>query len=630
MKRIIQLLCVAALVLVVLCMPAMADSIAPEFTEKFFPDEEISSPEFYLDVEKDENGNCLAVVLWLTHSEDMWEYMSARKLAFETDDIFKDYFHCIVEDIQVQTDLKMDDGEWMYDAATWDFCTEQDGLPFYLFNFRMTYTYNDAQTYRQDSKILNYSYAQDYLNEPDEEKRFVDLLIPAINYNDGDCYALDLKNHTITARVRYVLRYKNEDMTEEEIEANGGTDVAYLYSDWTEEVSIGKNGTQVTPVKPENMEAPSLYEFAFVDATEDSDGLVTSNWRVYMEYPDSVLDTVKYYQLVEHTDAISVVMEYRIFKNGEWGEWKQDEYFDGGACWSGRKWFSIDGAKEGDPVEFRWFLQNNEDESMEKLYTETLIANADKVQDYKPDGDDKSDEFGKPYTFINVVIDYKPGVKVKDVDVRIFSTKDPERKNLTDRTDEFNVQTNDAITVCGDMTIRFFKTVFEKEDGVEYAYENEDRGIYAVRMSEDDVFEEGGTYGFFIGSLTAKDGSDLDTWSADVITFNGINCETAGGGYGNTGNDLMLYSYINNYKGTEEADPTPTPTPSAKPKDDEEEDDDEDEEDKDKCKLCGICPFQPLGICLFVWIAIIIVVAVAVVIIVKKLGKKDKEDKKQS
>lgn len=51
---------------------------------------------------------------------------------------------------------------------------------------------------------------------------------------------------------------------------------------------------------------------------------------------------------------------------------------------------------------------------------------------------------------------------------------------------------------------------------------------------------------------------------------------------------------------------------------------------KSKCRVCGICPFQPLGICLFIWIAIILAILIIAVIIIKKLRKKedDKDGKK--
>ena len=49
-------------------------------------------------------------------------------------------------------------------------------------------------------------------------------------------------------------------------------------------------------------------------------------------------------------------------------------------------------------------------------------------------------------------------------------------------------------------------------------------------------------------------------------------------------------------------------------------------EEEKKCPICHFCP-QPLGLCIFIWIAIIIVIAVVVIIIIKKSKKKEKENK---
>jgi len=43
-----------------------------------------------------------------------------------------------------------------------------------------------------------------------------------------------------------------------------------------------------------------------------------------------------------------------------------------------------------------------------------------------------------------------------------------------------------------------------------------------------------------------------------------------------------------------------------------------------KCKMCGMCPIQPLGICLFIWIAAILcVIVVGTAIYVKKKKKEE-------
>lgn len=47
--------------------------------------------------------------------------------------------------------------------------------------------------------------------------------------------------------------------------------------------------------------------------------------------------------------------------------------------------------------------------------------------------------------------------------------------------------------------------------------------------------------------------------------------------------------------------------------------------EKTKCKLCGICPVQPLGICLFVWIGIALVIIILLIVIIKKATSKNKQ-----
>lgn len=47
---------------------------------------------------------------------------------------------------------------------------------------------------------------------------------------------------------------------------------------------------------------------------------------------------------------------------------------------------------------------------------------------------------------------------------------------------------------------------------------------------------------------------------------------------------------------------------------------------KTKCKVCGICPVQPLGICLFIWIAVILIAVIITAVIVSKNNKKNKKE----
>ena len=50
-------------------------------------------------------------------------------------------------------------------------------------------------------------------------------------------------------------------------------------------------------------------------------------------------------------------------------------------------------------------------------------------------------------------------------------------------------------------------------------------------------------------------------------------------------------------------------------------------EKEDKCPICGFCP-QPLGLCIFIWIAIVVVIIVIVAVII--IARKKKSEKKSS
>lgn len=49
--------------------------------------------------------------------------------------------------------------------------------------------------------------------------------------------------------------------------------------------------------------------------------------------------------------------------------------------------------------------------------------------------------------------------------------------------------------------------------------------------------------------------------------------------------------------------------------------------DTDKCPICGFCP-QPLGLCIFIWLAIILIVIVVVIVVISVNKKKNKEKSK--
>ncbi len=145
---------------------------------------------------------------------------------------------------------------------------------------------------------------------------------------------------------------------------------------------------------------------------------------------------------------------------------------------------------------------------------------------------------------------------------------------------------------------------------------------------------------FYIESQIRVDGGDwVDTYTANAASLHG--------GYRSTASDDVtitmdskveirvrivspamndLTSEWSNIVGnTAEAEVTPKPTAAENPDITNVPEEKEPDAGKHKCKVCGICPIQPLGICLFIWLLIIVIVIVLVVIIITSKNKKDKD-----
>ena len=216
--------------------------------------------------------------------------------------------------------------------------------------------------------------------------------------------------------------------------------------------------------------------------------------------------------------------------------------------------------------------------------------------------------FAKDYTAFNIVFEEKEGEKVNETEVKIFASVDG--GELVDRTEEFTVE--DKV---------WFKYISAPADGKtadDYDYVDEELKIYGMLCSDEDVFEHDNfKYFLRIARLYAQ---EEDSFTRDV-KINGVDIDELNGSCYNTGSEFYIKTITNGMGGISgEGDVTDvTGEPQGEPGDSEQT--------KEKCKVCGICPVQPLGICLFIWIAIILVVVIVVVIIAAKSRKKDKEDK---
>lgn len=209
----------------------------------------------------------------------------------------------------------------------------------------------------------------------------------------------------------------------------------------------------------------------------------------------------------------------------------------------------------------------------------------------------------KDYTSFNFVFEEKEGAKINETPIRIFASVDNDE--LSDRTDEFTME-----------KVEWFKYLSEPEEGkTEADYDYVDKGlkIYGISVTDDDVFEHD-KYSYFLRIPRLYAQQD-DSFSRNV-KFNGVDVDELNGSCYNTGNEFYLKTITNGMIGASgESEPEEL---TAEATDSENISGNETEQ---KCKVCGICPIQPLGICLFIWLVIIVAIVVIAFRKVRKNGK---------
>lgn len=202
----------------------------------------------------------------------------------------------------------------------------------------------------------------------------------------------------------------------------------------------------------------------------------------------------------------------------------------------------------------------------------------------------------KAYEYFNFKVDIINGEKINDTEVKIYASVEGDKKNLIDRTDEFNVE-EIMWSVCD---VEDCSTVREVE--------------------EDAVFEEEKGYMFMI-RITAKNGADIDVWGTDRAMFNGNPIENLYGEYGNTGKELMIKSKI--------AEEKVKPQENTKIEETKEEKTQEEVKTTGEEKTCtssiSLCCTTLLGLSLCIWILIAILIILLIIIICLLKSKKKKE-----
>ena len=284
-------------------------SAADDFVDTFYPGKKISAP-----------ANAPYITYKSTYDDGTYCHSSIHlyydvpaefcKMAEEADRLGWDPFleKYGLYDVQgtLQVDAKFDDGEWLSTTGNWDLFeySEKIGSSNLAFYLRYTLGCDDS------SKTGDYE--QSWLVYFDDAE-WNDFLKPYVRIEQdeygGDVYVYDFDNHTITYRCRAVVSYMLADY-EGEYDCEAGN---VIVGDWSEEASIGKNGSQKELVRPTSTAAPILSDFSVV---EDIEGI--SGATYFLEVPQSVADGERALIILEDAFQPYCIEAQVRLDGGEW------------------------------------------------------------------------------------------------------------------------------------------------------------------------------------------------------------------------------------------------------------------------------------------------------------------------
>lgn len=367
MRKFFAMLLAAVVLAVSMSVFAVSADVAPKFTEKFFPTGEANAPEdVYYQIRTDDEGRAEYVYVWLTQPDDIlalfneWNYLG--------EDLFIETYGCTLEKWFIQIDCKVDDGDWHY-MPEWDIDEyPQEDQPYDLAIRQRIWADENQKTYRHGGALIDPYYAQD-----DENAGYLKPVV--VSEDDG--WYLDMENHSLTLRLRYMICYRNDNMTEEEMAENGDDNRSFILSDWSEEITIGKNATQEALVYPETIEAPVISELTFVETIDREGDNDDTSWKVYVDFPESVGAAEKYYTVeMDAFEPLCATTQYRVKTDGEWGDWC--ETYWGNPTWLFSDWneFVTEAVSKDDEIEFRVYISNNVEDDKNSPYSNSLFANA--------------------------------------------------------------------------------------------------------------------------------------------------------------------------------------------------------------------------------------------------------------
>ena len=293
-----------------------------KFKDTFCPQNNLEKPEkAYFEYEYDENYGDV-ITMWYKPSIELRNLAVSYDL-YQNDDLsFYDFYGIYDYYVAIEVDVKINDGSYLYDQ-TWDDPNFSGVDSIYDLAFR-TYRSADATSLYNDFTLSDLCYIED------DETAFLDSAL----YKNGGVYHFDLENNTLTMRHRFVLRI--EEASEE---------YEMIFSDWSDEVSIGKNATQEELSLPSKFSAPVIGDIK-IDGEDES-----TNFTYSLTVPKDIYDAILYLSIKEDVyEPLSIESQVRINE----GEWLYAYTANSSSIYDGLRTSSYDSScKTTDKVEFR-------------------------------------------------------------------------------------------------------------------------------------------------------------------------------------------------------------------------------------------------------------------------------------
>lgn len=331
MKKLLLAILVAFLLVFTFKTEAKADDI-DRLNGAFLTDGEFAAPEnFYVRIEPFDGDSQQRGRYYTTQSEDVMAMLEEWDLLGE--EAFNEKYGFIIDNIIVQHDIKLDDGDWHYFEG-WDENNYDNGdMPDYMCVYCLTPAF-------LNTRILTQGYNLDlwYMDEDGSNWGFMKDLVKV---KDGYRY-MDLDKHTLYFRSRYHFSFLQYD-------AEGNYDYYHVYSDWTPEVSIGKKGSLEPLKEPAKLDAPVLSDMVLKNAYADEYGS-WCDWNVFWTYPAGVFEADLYFLAeLDAFEPISIDTQCRV----DGGEWMDITVANAASLYGGYRTVRADDCIEDSTVEVR-------------------------------------------------------------------------------------------------------------------------------------------------------------------------------------------------------------------------------------------------------------------------------------